>query len=317
MENTKKCSSQKHKKDAICFCPECGLYLCNQCLTFHSDLYSSHHKFDLNKEKQNFFSYICQEENHKMELEYFCKNHNQLCCAACITKLKGNGKGQHTDCKICFISEIKDEKKSKLKENIKILQDYSNNIEQSLNELKEIYQKIIDNKEELKKEVSNIFTKIRNAVNKREDELLLEIDNTFDNLFFKEDLIKQGEKLPNDIKSSLEKGKIIDNDNYKIDKLSVFISDCINIENNINNIQLIKNNIDKNNNTEITINFLPKEEKGIDELINKIKIFGKINQNIKELEKVEENQAISDNNEGSDFSAVKDDDDDDDEGGRY
>ena len=140
---------------------------------------------------------------------------------------------------------------------------------------------MIKDKEELKMEVSKIFTKIRSALNNREDELLLEIDNKFDKLFFKEDLIKQGEKLPNEIKFSLEKGKRIDSDNYKIDKLSIFINDCINIENNINKIQLIKDNIEKNNNTEIKIYFLPKEDKEINEFINKIKLLGKINNDIK------------------------------------
>ena len=59
-----------------------------------------------------------------MELEYFCENHNKLCCAVCITKIKGNGKGQHAGCNICFITEIKDKKKSKLNENIEILENH-------------------------------------------------------------------------------------------------------------------------------------------------------------------------------------------------
>ena len=282
MEDKKKCSSKNHKKDAICYCHECDLYMCNQCLKSHSDLFEGHHKYELSKDKQNFFSCFCQKKNHKNELEYFCKDHNQLCCAACITKLKGNGKGQHTDCNICFIADIKDEKKAKLKENIKILEDYSNIIEQSLNELKKINEKIIENKEKIKKEVSNIFTKIRNALNNREDELLIEIDNKFENLFFKDDLIKLGEKLPNEIKTSLEKGKMIETEKNEIDKINIFINGCINIENNINNIKLIKDSIDKYKSAEIIINFLPKEEKEIDDLINKIKLFGKIEQNIKE-----------------------------------
>ena len=111
MENTKKCSSKNHKKDAISFCPECDKYLCNQCLIFHSDLFENHIKYDLkSKDLQNYTSCFCQEQNHKMELVYFCKDHNQLCCAACITKLKGIGNGQQTDCNICFTTEIKEEK---------------------------------------------------------------------------------------------------------------------------------------------------------------------------------------------------------------
>ena len=95
-------------------------------------------------------------------------------------------------------------------------------------------------------------------------------------------MIKLGEKLPNEIKTSLEKGKMIETEKNEIDKINIFINGCINIENNINNIKLIKDSIDKYKSAETIINFLPKEGKEIDDLINKIKLFGKIEQNIKE-----------------------------------
>ena len=39
-----------------------------------------------------------------------------------------NGYGQHFNCEVCLIKDIKDEKKNKLKENIKYLEDSSKNI---------------------------------------------------------------------------------------------------------------------------------------------------------------------------------------------
>ena len=37
MENQKKCSNKKNSKiNAIKYCPECNLYLCNKCSTNHS-----------------------------------------------------------------------------------------------------------------------------------------------------------------------------------------------------------------------------------------------------------------------------------------
>ena len=38
-----------------------------------------------------------------------------------------NGYGQHFNCEVCLIKDIKDEKKNKLKENIKYLEDSSKN----------------------------------------------------------------------------------------------------------------------------------------------------------------------------------------------
>ena len=108
-----------------------------------------------------------------------------------------------------------------------------------MNELKKIIIKIDERKEELKNQVSKMFTKIRSALNEREDQLLLEIDNKFNEFIFDEKLIKQSEKIPNKIKEFLERGKKIENDWKNNDKrLNIVINDCIDIENNIEDIKL-------------------------------------------------------------------------------
>ena len=136
-------------------------------------------------------------------IKYYCKNHNQLCCAACITKIKGEGDGQHTDCNVCIIEEIKQEKKNKLKENIKYLEDLSLNFKQDMDKLKQIYEKI---------NILKIFTNIRNEVNDREDKIMNELDKLFDNIYFDEGLIKKSEKITSQIKLNLEESKSLDND---------------------------------------------------------------------------------------------------------
>ena len=87
-----------------------------------------------------------QKNNHSMNLDYFCKTHNKLCCAACIAKIKGLGNGFHKNCDICFIKNIKNEKKDKLIENIKYLEDISKTLENSINQLKDIFEKKIKKK---------------------------------------------------------------------------------------------------------------------------------------------------------------------------
>ena len=52
----------------------------------------------------------------------------------------------------------------------------------------------------MKLKVQKIFTKIRNALNGREDELLLEIDKQYDIIYFNEQFIKDSEKIQNKIK---------------------------------------------------------------------------------------------------------------------
>ena len=186
MENKKqKCYNKNHKEiNAIVYCQICKVYMCNKCENFHSDLCPNHDITKMDKDINEIFTGFCKEKNHFNKLKYFCKNHNQLCCAACITKIKGEGDGQHTDCNVCIIEEIKKEKKNKLKENIKYLEDLSLNFKQDLDKLKQIYDKINNDKEEIKLNILKIFIKIRNEVNDREDKIMNEIDKLFDNIYY-------------------------------------------------------------------------------------------------------------------------------------
>ena len=275
MENQKKCSNKKHSEiNAVSYCQECNLYLCNKCTNYHLEYLDTHHNYNLDKNNQNIFTGFCQEINHKNELKYYCKNHNTLCCAACLCKIKDNTNGQHFNCDVCLIEKIKEEKKNKLKENLKYLEESSKNIEECLIKLKDIYDKINKSKEELKLKISNTFTKLRNILNEREDKLLLELDEIYNDEYFKEDIIKKGDKLTKQIKINLEKGKILDKDwDDNNDKLIDRINDCLNIENNIQNIIEINKNIKKCNSKKTNIKFITEDEKN-NILIDKIKNFG-------------------------------------------
>ena len=288
METQKKCSYKKHENiNAVSYCLECNVYMCNKCLNQHEFL-DNHHKYNLDKDIQEIFTGKCKESNHNIELEFFCKTHNQLCCAACLSKIKEKGNGQHTDCDVCLIEDIKNEKKNKLSENIKYLEDFSNNLENSINELKKMIEEINKSKEELKMTISKIFTKIRNIINEREDLLLLEVDKKYDKSFFKdEEIIKLSDKLPSKIKISLEKGKLINNEWNDKDKLNSKINDCINIENNIKKIKEINESIKKYNSNSINIEFTPEEKDNeFNEFLENIKNFGEIFE-VKEREKEE------------------------------
>ena len=69
--------------------------------------------------------------------------------------------------------------------------------------------------------------------------MLLKVDNLYNNNYFNEDIIKKGEKLPKKIKSSLERGKLLDKE-WDNNNLISYINDCINIEINIKDINSIK-----------------------------------------------------------------------------
>ena len=254
----------------IYYCKDCKKYICNKC---HLESFNNHKIIYLNKDKEDIeFIGLCKENNHFNKLEYFCKTHNQLCCSSCICKIKSKGNGKHRDCEVCSIKKIKNIKKNKLIENIKYLENLSNNIQNYINELKNLFEKINAQKDELKINIQKIFTNLRNEVNNREDFILQEIDKQFDNLFLKEDLIKKSEKLPKKINALLEMGKTNDNDWKDKNKLNSLINYCIQIENNIRDIYVINDNIEKcklNNEKEVKFSF-------DDKFLEKIRGFGNI-----------------------------------------
>ena len=277
-EKIKKCSLPEHKDiDSIFFCNVCKIYMCKECEIYHSKIFKNYHKlkYEKNIEITEIFTGLCEEKNHLDILKYYCKTHNELCCAKCITKIKTNEIRQHKDCDICLIEDIEKEKKNKLKENIKILEDFSNSLQMSINKLKKIFEKVEKDKENIKLNIQKTFTKLRNILNEREDKLLLDVDQKYDELFFNENIVKDCEKLPKKIKNSLEKGKLIANE-WNNNQLNFLIYNCLNIEKNIKNMNEINQNIKKCNSLNFKISFFPEEDE-INKLIETIKKFGSVN----------------------------------------
>ena len=89
--------------------------MCRICLKHHSELFDNHDikilESNGNIDINSIFTCFCKEESHPDNLEYFCKKHNKLCCAAFISKIKSKGYGQHTDCDECNMDKIKEKKR--------------------------------------------------------------------------------------------------------------------------------------------------------------------------------------------------------------
>jgi hypothetical protein len=169
------------------------------------------------------------------------------------------------------------------------LEKLSSTVNESIKEIKKIFEKMNTSKENLKLKVQKIFTNIRNKINEREDEILSEIDNKYDTYYFKEDIIKECDKLPNKIKISLEKGKNVDSEwNKDPNKINSLINDCLNIENAIKNINDLNETMNKCKSLNVNINFIP-DEYNLDEILKTIKNFGKIVLNHFKFKKCPEN----------------------------
>ena len=131
-------------------------------------------------------------------------------------------------------------------------------------------EEVEENKDKIKEEIKSIFEKIRTEINNRENILTSETNKYFDDNYFNEGIIKKIDQ----IKSLLENVESIDDDWEDDDKLNEIIDNCINIENNVKDINTIKAKMEKyiknGNKFNVQINY------NIDNFINKIKKFGYI-----------------------------------------
>ena len=119
--------------------------------------------------------------------------------------------------------------------------------------------------------IQKIFTNLRNKINEKENEIIAKIK--INKLIIKEDFLKISENLPNKINKLLKQGQLINND-WKEEELISSINDCIQIENNIKDINKIKEKIRKINSKNITIKFCRNVD--IEEIYFDILNFGDI-----------------------------------------
>ena len=273
-ENKKMCSFKDHKEiESVCYCQECKIYMCNNCTEYHKGLFEGHNLIN-NNEKKEIVDEYCQHENHFQKLGYFCRNHNELCCAACIAKIKNNGDGEHSDCDICILKEIKTEKKSILEENMKYIAEITSNIDKSLEEIKELIEFVTNKKDVLRQKIEEEFNELRNEINKREETLISELENIYNNLFFEENFIKNYEEVYNKIRAADEKGRRINEYWNDDNKIIIVISNCIEIEKNIKEYNKMKdywNKCDYNRNVKIYLN-----DENMNEILESIKTFGMV-----------------------------------------
>ena len=159
--------------------------------------------------------------------------------------------------------------------NIKKLEELSNKIEPTIKQLKDIYEKMNEDKDKLKGKIQNIFTKIRTELNNREDKLYEEIEAKFNEIYIKEELIKESEKLPNMIKVSLDKRKPKKKDWNDENLLPKLFNESIKFENEIKNIDVIYDKIKEFNSKKDTIiEFNLTDDEINKNFLNKIKRFG-------------------------------------------
>ena len=254
--------------------------MCKKCESLHSQLFGNH-KGDLisiNHVDNHIFFGLCKEKHHSLlPLEYFCKNHNKLCCAACVGKVDTKVIAMHKKCVICHINEIKKEKKNNLKECYQYLGNISKTIDSKIKHIKNLYSEKINIPEKLKNNIKNSFSLIRNILDKKEGELNFLIDKEFNNDFFNTELLKEVDLLPKELETCLESIQSIEKEWKDKKNLKLMINDCIKVEETTKKISKINEKLKIINElSNLEFKFKVNEIEEIKNFLEKIKAFDSI-----------------------------------------
>ena len=76
-EKKNKCIFREHKDiDAVYYCQDCKIYICNKCFNNHQGFFQNHQINNIDNNEEIFLD-KCKEKNHPCKLEFYCKSHNQ------------------------------------------------------------------------------------------------------------------------------------------------------------------------------------------------------------------------------------------------
>ena len=172
------CHSSNVVSTSVSWCMECEEELCFECAEYHTKLKiaRNHHVVDL-KLKTSYSallkksSLVC--EKHKdCDVEYFCVDHDELCCRECLAKT-------HKSCvnTMSFDSASKGAKQSQL---FSECQEHLTSISQTYKSIlkyrEENVNGITDDKEKIKENMKKLKEKLIQRINQIEKELTNKLD---------------------------------------------------------------------------------------------------------------------------------------------
>lgn len=262
----KKCSNKSHNNINSCsYCPQCNIFMCEECENSHSEDKNSHKAIKIDPYKSqnlgNFHSNriistltdifskytgTCNEQNHfNGPLDYFCKTHNKMVCGYCICKINANNHGFHKDCDVDLIKSVEPIKKNSLQNCLMTLQRYSENIKEEENEKLNTLKKANNNIVMMKDNVKKTFSDLREQLDKRESEILNELDEKYREIVTRANQEGDEEDLKGSIEMGIECGRKTEGEWNKT-KTDQDLQRCIDLENYLGKLKETMNNRTRN-----------------------------------------------------------------------
>ena len=73
MEKRQKCSIEEHK-DAIIYCQQCKIFMCNKCLNNHKELFKKNHELNNLEKKMIYLLIFAESQVMKKRWNFFVKD---------------------------------------------------------------------------------------------------------------------------------------------------------------------------------------------------------------------------------------------------
>ena len=172
------CQSRNIVNTSVSWCMECEEELCSECSEYHTNLKMArnHHVVDL-KLKTSYSallkmpSLVCEQHKY-CQVEYFCVDHDELCCWDCLAKT-------HKSC----VNTMSLDSASKGAKHSQLLSD----CQEQLTSISQTYKNILkyreenvsgikDDKQRIKENMKTIKEKLIQRINEVEKELINKLD---------------------------------------------------------------------------------------------------------------------------------------------
>ncbi|KAL3884081.1 hypothetical protein ACJMK2_030303 [Sinanodonta woodiana] len=201
------CRYENMSEPAVHFCFECKEALCETCLKFHRKLSDTkeHKTININEISNNLENLFklgngfgCPKHVSK-EIEYFCRNHDILCCATCLFN-------QHRDCKLVHDLHnntenlLRDINTNEILRKLKVIED---SLKQFLTQKKADMSDLSVKVNELEAQIQQIRRNINEKLDEMEKAVKMEGNRLYkEGLIQHQDEIQQCQSLMNAVRTS-------------------------------------------------------------------------------------------------------------------
>ena len=169
-QNAVKCGNGIDENRGVARCVDCDCYLCLQCCETHSKLRATrNHQVvplaEIRNDVRKYDSKRFCKDHPKEELAFFCEHEEDVICRDCALVT-------HKEHKYSFIRDVQDQLKQKLQEDLRDIEEKSEEFSQHLKHINEVKLRSDENVEACHQEIIEYFNRYIESVREKQQQLI-------------------------------------------------------------------------------------------------------------------------------------------------